>query len=60
MLISVVLTVIVLNFHYRGPKKSRVPRWCRRIVMDKIGHWLGFRFLGSEPPVAPPSSPKSD
>ena len=48
MLISVVLTVIVLNFHYRGPKKSRVPRWCRRIILAKIGPWLGFRFLRRE------------
>lgn len=48
VLISVVLTVIVLNFHYRGPKKSRVPRWCRRIILGKIGPWLGFRFLHRE------------
>lgn len=45
VLISVVLTVVVLNFHYRGPKKSRVPRWCRRWVLGKIGYWLGFRFI---------------
>ncbi|CAF3506938.1 unnamed protein product [Rotaria socialis] len=44
VLISVVLTVVVLNFHYRGPKKSRVPQWCRRIVIGKIGPWLGFDF----------------
>jgi hypothetical protein len=48
VLISVVLTVVVLNFHYRGPKKSRVPRWCRRIVMGKIGRWLGFHFISRE------------
>ncbi|CAF1246292.1 unnamed protein product [Adineta steineri] len=48
VLISVVLTVIVLNFHYRGPKKSRVPYWCRRIVMAKIGRWLGFNFVSRE------------
>jgi hypothetical protein len=57
VLISVVLTVVVLNFHYRGPKKSRVPRWCRRIVMTKIGHWLGFHFVNSEPVLIPPKSP---
>ncbi|CAF1018309.1 unnamed protein product [Didymodactylos carnosus] len=44
VLVSVILTVVVLNFHYRGPKKERVPLWCRRIVMYKIGPWLGFRF----------------
>lgn len=53
MLISVVLTVGVLNFHYRGPKKSRVPRWCRRIIMGKIGYWLGFRFISREQLLSP-------
>ncbi|CAF2389439.1 unnamed protein product [Rotaria sp. Silwood2] len=48
VLISVVLTVVVLNFHYRGPKKSRVPHWCRHIVMDKIGPWLGFYYINRE------------
>ncbi|CAF0881176.1 unnamed protein product [Rotaria sordida] len=48
VLISVVLTVVVLNFHYRGPKKSRVPHWCRHIVMGKIGRWLGFYYLDRE------------
>ena len=56
VLISVVLTVVVLNFHYRGPKKSRVPRWCRRLVMDKIGRWLGFNFIDREQLLAPVSS----
>ena len=59
MLISVVLTVIVLNFHYRGPKKSRVPRWCRRIILGKIGPWLGFGFLRREPIYSPRLSAKS-
>ncbi|CAF1681701.1 unnamed protein product, partial [Adineta ricciae] len=53
VLISVVLTVVVLNFHYRGPKKSRVPRWCRRIVIYKIGRWLGFHFISREQLLAP-------
>ena len=48
VLISVILTVVVLNFHYRGPKKSRVPYWCRRFVMAKVGYWLGFRFISRE------------
>lgn len=48
MLISVILTVVVLNFHYRGPKKTRVPRWCRRFILNKIGHWLGFHFYNFE------------
>jgi hypothetical protein len=59
VLISVVLTVVVLNFHYRGPKKSRVPRWCRRIVMGKIGHWLGFHFISPEQLLSPSPIRKS-
>jgi hypothetical protein len=59
VLISVVLTVVVLNFHYRGPKKSRVPRWCRRIVMGKIGHWLGFHFISQEQLLSSSPSTKS-
>lgn len=59
MLISVILTVVVLNFHYRGPKKSRVPYWCRRIIMAKVGYWLGFRFISREQLLShnPPSTP---
>jgi hypothetical protein len=49
----------VLNFHYRGPKKSRVPRWCRRIIIDKIGNWLGFHFLTHEQLLSRSSSAKS-
>jgi hypothetical protein len=59
VLISVVLTVVVLNFHYRGPKKSRVPRWCRHIVMGKIGHWLGFHYISREQLLTPSPSTKS-
>jgi hypothetical protein len=59
VLISVVLTVVVLNFHYRGPKKSRVPRWCRRIIIVKIGHWLGFHFISREQLLSPSPPKKS-
>ncbi|CAF3937892.1 unnamed protein product [Rotaria sp. Silwood2] len=53
------IIVVVLNFHYRGPKKSRVPRWCRRIVMGKIGHWLGFHFISHEQLLSPSNPTKS-
>lgn len=33
--ISVVMTVIVLNFHYRGPSRKEVPPWLRHIVLDR-------------------------
>jgi hypothetical protein len=59
VLISVVLTVVVLNFHYRGPKKTRVPLWCRRIIINKIGKWLGFHFYTHEQLLSSSSSAKS-
>ncbi len=31
--ISVVMTVIVLNCHYKGPTAKQVPRWMRRYVI---------------------------
>nr|CAH0113586.1 unnamed protein product [Daphnia galeata] len=31
--ISVVMTVIVLNCHYKGPTAKQVPRWMRRYVL---------------------------
>jgi len=58
VLISVVLTVVVLNFHYRGPKKSRVPGWCRRIIMGRLGPWLGFHFINREQLISPRHSIK--
>lgn len=32
--VSVVMTVIVINFHHRGPIKTRVPNWVRRLLKD--------------------------
>ena len=40
--ISVVMTVIVLNCHYKGPTAKQVPRWMRRYVISS----------SSRPPVA--------
>ncbi|CAG0885889.1 unnamed protein product [Darwinula stevensoni] len=31
--ISVLMTVIVLNLHYRGPSKTQLPHWLRRILV---------------------------
>lgn len=33
--ISVVMTVIVLNFHYRGPSRKEVPPWLRQLVLNR-------------------------
>ncbi|CAN7992835.1 unnamed protein product, partial [Ixodes hexagonus] len=33
--ISVVMTVIVLNFHYRGPSRKEAPYWLRQLVLNR-------------------------
>lgn len=43
VLISVVLTIIVLNFHFRGPKKQRVPKWMRKYIIGYIGRLFCFK-----------------
>ncbi len=42
VLISVILTIIVLNFHFRGPKKKRVPKWMRKYIIGYIGFVFCF------------------
>ncbi|KAM3721114.1 Neuronal acetylcholine receptor [Dirofilaria immitis] len=38
--ISVVMTVMVLNFHHRGPFDHPVPEWVRVLVLQKLRHFL--------------------
>uniref|UniRef100_A0A158Q739 Neur_chan_LBD domain-containing protein n=1 Tax=Elaeophora elaphi TaxID=1147741 RepID=A0A158Q739_9BILA len=38
--ISVVMTVMVLNFHHRGPFDSPVPEWVRVLVLQKLRNFL--------------------
>ncbi|KAH8041140.1 hypothetical protein HPB51_013800 [Rhipicephalus microplus] len=40
--ISVVMTVIVLNFHYRGPSRKEVPAWLRRLLLNKSSSSRGW------------------
>lgn len=40
ILLSVVLTIVVLNFHFRGPKRHRVPRFWRNLIIDHLGYIL--------------------
>lgn len=42
VLISVILTIIVLNFHFRGPKKQRVPKWMRIYIIGYLGRLFCF------------------
>uniref|UniRef100_A0A914YT91 Uncharacterized protein n=1 Tax=Panagrolaimus superbus TaxID=310955 RepID=A0A914YT91_9BILA len=42
--ISVVMTVVVLNFHHRGPFNRPVPIWLRRVVLEKLRAFLGIQL----------------
>ena len=43
ILLSVVLTVIVLNLHFRGPRRDKVPNWMRTYLIGYLG--FGLRIL---------------
>ncbi len=34
--ISVIMTVIVLNFHYRGPVKKELPKWIKDFLHNNL------------------------
>ncbi|EFO23786.1 hypothetical protein LOAG_04698 [Loa loa] len=38
--ISVIMTVMVLNFHHRGPFDRPVPEWVHILVLQKLRHFL--------------------
>ncbi|CAJ0954853.1 unnamed protein product, partial [Mesorhabditis belari] len=42
--VSVVMTVLVLNFHHRGPFHDPVPRWARVLVLDKLRRFLRMKL----------------
>lgn len=42
VLISVIFTIIILTFHYRGPNTKRVPKWVRTVVIGYLGRVLCF------------------
>ncbi len=44
VLVSVLLTILVLNFHFRGPKKQRVPRWMRKYIIGYLGKAFCFCY----------------
>lgn len=33
---SVILTVMILNFHHRGPFNKPVPKWVRLLILNKL------------------------
>ncbi len=46
--VSVILTVFVLNLHYRGPDDTPVPRWIRKLFLP-TGVKRGFTFKQNSP-----------
>ncbi|KAL7667939.1 hypothetical protein ACOME3_008662 [Neoechinorhynchus agilis] len=42
VLISVVMTILVLNVHFRGPKSSPVPGWIKKYVIEMLGVSIGI------------------
>uniref|UniRef100_A0A914RZ08 Uncharacterized protein n=1 Tax=Parascaris equorum TaxID=6256 RepID=A0A914RZ08_PAREQ len=41
--VSVVMTVMVLNFHHRGPFNQAVPKWVHRLVLNRLRRALCMR-----------------
>lgn len=42
--VSVVMTVMVLNFHHRGPFHKELPPWLRWFVLDKLRKFLCMKL----------------
>lgn len=42
--VSVVMTVMVLNFHHRGPFHKELPSWLRWLVLDKLRKLLCMKL----------------
>ena len=41
---SVILTVMILNFHHRGPFNKPVPRWVRSLILNKLRRLLCMKL----------------
>ncbi|XP_078460464.1 neuronal acetylcholine receptor subunit alpha-2-like [Lampetra planeri] len=41
--LSIVITVFVLNVHHRSPATHGMPRWVRRVFLDRVPRWLVMR-----------------
>ncbi|UYV77420.1 hypothetical protein LAZ67_15000962 [Cordylochernes scorpioides] len=55
--ISIVMTVIVLNFHYRGPNRKEVPLWLKRFILEKIAVCTCSTTTVASYPAPPPPPP---
>ncbi|CAD5205802.1 unnamed protein product [Bursaphelenchus okinawaensis] len=45
--ISVVMTVLVLNFHHRGFVNEDVPEWVEEWLLNKLRRWVGIKMKPS-------------
>ncbi|KIH43050.1 hypothetical protein ANCDUO_26955, partial [Ancylostoma duodenale] len=42
--VSVVMTVLVLNFHHRGPFNEPVPEWARVLILQRLRKLLHMKL----------------
>jgi len=47
--LSTFLSVIVINLYFRGDKKSKVPRWLKRIMVDGLARIMCMNEVLDEP-----------
>ncbi|KIH54140.1 Neurotransmitter-gated ion-channel transmembrane region [Ancylostoma duodenale] len=46
--VSVVMTVLVLNFHHRGPFNEPVPEWARVLILQRLRKLLHMKLSHTE------------
>ncbi|KAF8766772.1 Neuronal acetylcholine receptor subunit like protein [Argiope bruennichi] len=46
--ISVVVTVVVLNFHYRGPSRKEVPPYLRELILHRFASCSCYKSAGKK------------
>lgn len=39
------MTVLVLNFHHRGPFNQPIPTWIRKFILEKLKRFLGMKLM---------------
>ncbi|XP_070540916.1 neuronal acetylcholine receptor subunit alpha-10-like [Ptychodera flava] len=45
--LSIMMSVIVLNLHHRGPESRPVPPWLRRLVLGKVARFVLIRQVSA-------------
>lgn len=57
---SVMMTVLVLNVHHRGPINKEIPQWIRWLVLEKLRRLLCMKFPQSQSPQRNPTTAPND